>query len=187
MILPAADRRRFTYDPDRDPDFYLESNAINPVQDSIVDPGAPMDYSSLPLVLHRFKVYNNTIMTLSTPDLSRVDSAEAEAYRALHRTAMAGAPVARGGGFEVHLHGKRLAWVKKACKPGAFMFPFRLDLYPADASHLPNHHQKRGHFKLRVRGVRFDDKCLGAARLPDFALTRARLGQPGRWEVEVPF
>ena len=72
------------------------------------------------------------------------------------------------------------------------MFPFRLDLYPADASHLPNHHQKRGYFKLRVRGVRFDDKCLWTTRLPDFALARVRLrqrsGEGGPlWETEIPF
>ena len=178
QILPAAARNRFTYDPKRDPDFYLGGNAINP------PPEAPKAF--FPPVLHRIKVYNNTMLTVSTPDLSRVDPAVADEYRALHRAATAGAPVARGRGFDVHLHGKRLAWVKEACEPGALMAPLRLALYPADASRLPGHHQKRGYFELGVRGVRFDDKCLGAARLPDFALARARLGQRGKWEVEVP-
>ena len=178
QILPAAARNRFTYDPKRDPDFYLGGNAINPL------PEAPKAF--FPPVLHRVKVYNNTMLTVSTPDLSRVDAAVADEYRALHRVATARAPVARGQGFDVHLHGKHLAWVKEACEPGALMSPLRLALYPADASRLPDHHQKRGYFELGVRGVRFDDKCLGAAQLPDFALARARLGQPGRWEVEVP-
>ena len=183
QILPAAARSRFTHDPSRDPDFYLGSNAINPPT------GARKN--SFPPVLHRLKVYNNTMLTVSTPDLSRVDPAVADEYRVLHRAAAAGEPVARGGGFDVYLHGSRLAWVKEACEPGALMLPFRLALYPADAGRLPDHHQKRGYFELSARGARFDGKCLGAARLPDFALARARLGQhaPGggvSWEVEVP-
>ena len=171
MILPAADRRRLTYDPSRDLDFYL------------ADKGArvwlsPLPNDSFPPVLHRIKVYNNTIMTVATPDLTRVDPAVAEAYRALHRAATAGEPAARAGGYEVYLHGKRLAWVKEACEPGAPRVKFRLAFYPVDAD------RKRGYWT--IHGARFDGKCLGAARLPDFALARVRLGQLGRWEVEVP-
>ena len=178
QILPAAARSRFTYDPARDPDFYLESNAISPPQSSIVDPGALMDYSSLPPVLHRFKVYNNTIMTLSTPDLSRVDPAVAEAYRALHRAAMAGELVARESGYEVRRRGSQLAWVKEACKPGELLFPFRLALYPANARDVPDPLRKQGYIELGPRGARVDGKCLGATQLPDFALARIRLWQP---------
>ena len=177
QILPAAARNRFTYDPKRDPDFYLGSNAINP------SPEVPKAFFP---VLHRLKLYNNTMLTVSTPDLSRVDPAVAEAYRALHRATMAGESVARGGGFDVRLHGGRLAWVKEVCESGELMSPFRLALYPVDTRRLPAHHQKRGYFELGIRGGRFDGKCLGAARLPDFALARARLGQAGLWEVEVP-
>ena len=178
-ILPAAARSRFTYDSARDPDFYLARNAGIPPPSALKD--------SFPPVLHRFKVYNNTMMTVSTPDLSRVDPAVADAYRALHRATTAGEPAARAGGFDVHLHGNRLAWVKETCEPGALMSPFRLRLYPADAGRLPTHHQKRGYFTISASGVRFDGKCLGAARLPDFALARVRLGQQGRWEVDIPF
>ena len=184
QILPAAARSRFTHDPSRDPDFYLGSNAINP------PPGARKN--SFPPVLHRLKVYNNTMLTVFTPDLSRVDPAVADAYRALYRAATAREPAARAGGFDVYLHGSRLTWVKEACEPGALMLPFRLALYPADAGHLLDHHQKRGYFELSAHGARFDGKCLAAARLPDFVLTRARLGQSVLgggmlWEVEVPF
>ena len=177
QILPAAARSRFTFDPARDPDFYLGGNAEKSFLPK--DPFSP--------ILHRIKVYNNTIMTISTPDLSRVDPAVADEYRALHRAATAREPVARGGGFDVHLHGDRLAWVKEACEPGKLMSPFRLRFYPADAGRLPNHLRKQGYFATSVRGVRFDGKCLGARRLPDFALTRARLGQRGRWEADIPF
>ena len=178
QILPAAARSRFTYDPDRDPDFYLESNAISPPLSSIVDPGALMDYSSLPPVLHRFKVYNNTIMTVSTPDLSRVDPAVAEAYRALHRAAMAGELVTRESGYEVRRRGSQLAWVKEACEPGELLFPFRLALYPANARDVPAPLRKQGYIELGPRGVRVDGKCLGMTQLPDFALDRIRLWQP---------
>ena len=184
LILPAADRRRFTHDPSRDPDFYLDDRG-NLIQSKL--PGDPF-----PPVLHRLKVYNSTVVTVSTPDLSRVDPAAADEYRALHRAATAAKPaVARAYGYEVYRHGKRLAWVKEACEPGALKREFQLNFYPANADYMPDHLRKQGYFEFRVRGVRFDDKCLGAARLPDFALARARLGQsiPGGellWEVEVP-
>ena len=174
QILPAAARNRFTHDPSRDPDFHL-SNPLRNLPKEIFPP-----------VLHRLKVYNNTIVAVSTPDLSRVDPAVADAYRALHRAATAGKSVARGGGFDVYLHDGRLAWVKEVCGPGELMPPFWLALYPADAGRLPDRHKKRGYFGLQFPGVRFDGKCLGAARLPDFALARARLMQLGRWEVDIP-
>ena len=179
-ILPASDRRRFSHDSTRDLNFYLDKS-----------PGRYLPVETFPPVLHRFKVYNNTIMTVSTPDLSRVDPRVADAYRDLGRAVMAGVPAARGGGFDVYLHGKRLAWVKEACEPGALRREFWLKLYPADAGRLPDHHRKRGYFVISVRGVRFDSKCLGAARLPDYPLARMRLGQsvPGGgllWEVEAP-
>ena len=177
MILPAADRRRFTHDPSRDPDFYL----VNPGAWWKLLPGDPF-----PFVLHRIKVYNNTIATVSTPDLSRVDPVVADEYRTLHRATMAGEPVARGGGFDVHLHGGQLAWVKEACEPGALRREFLLKLYPVEARFSRHPLRDRDYVEFEAYGVRLDGKCLGAARLPDFALTRARLGQPGKWEVEVP-
>ena len=182
QILPAAARSRFTHDPSRDLDFYLSGSA----EQSLL----PKD--PFPPVLHRFKVYNNTILTLSTQDLSRVDPAVADAYRALHRAATAGTPVAHGGGFDVYLHGQRLAWVKEACEPGALRREFLLRLYPADPGRLPESRRRWGYFELSARGARFDDKCLGARQLPDFALARIRLGQSAHgggwlWETDIYF
>ena len=184
QILPEAARSRFTYDPSRDLDFHLNGRG-HTARSGL--PKAPF----LP-TLHRIKVYNNTIMAVSTPDLSRVDPAVADEYRALHRAATAGEPVARGGGFDAHLHGDRLAWVKEACEPGALMREFLLRLYPADPRRLPEFRRRWGYFELSARGVRFDGKCLGARRLPDFVLSRIRLGQQGPdggalWEVDIPF
>ena len=181
QILPPAARNRFTYDPKRDPDFYLDGSGITSRKQSLL----PKD--PFPPVLHRFKVYNNTVLTVSTPDLSRVDPAVADEYRALHRAATAGEPAARAGGYEVHRHGSRLSWVKETCEPGALRHPFRLRLYPADARRLPESLRPWGYFEIDAHGVRFDGKCLGAARLPDFALTRIRLGQAGGWKTDIPF
>ena len=184
QILPPAARNRFTYNPRRDPEFYLDERG-NAIQSSLLkDPFPP--------VLHRLKVYNNTVVTLSTPDLSQVDPAVADEYRALHRAATAGEPVARESGYEVRRRGSRLAWVKEACEPGELRREFQLNFYPANTGRLPNHLRERGYFESSVRGVRVDGKCLGAARLPDFALVRIRLEQHAPdggvgWEVEVPF
>ena len=184
QILPPAARNRFTHDPSRDLDFYLGGSA------RLAERFLPTD--PFPPVLHQIKVYNNTMLTVATQNLSRVDPAVADEYRALHRAATAGAPVARESGYEVYLHGDRLAWVKEACEPGELLFPFRLAFYPADPGRLPEPRQRWGYFELDARGVRFDDKCLGARRLPDFALAQVRLGQHAHgggisWEVEVPF
>ena len=169
--------RQLAHDPNRDPDFYL------------VGKGGYVwsSHDLFPPVLHRIKVYNNTISTVATPDLSRVDPAVADEYRALHRATTAGEPTARAGGYEVYLHGKRLAWVKEACEPGALARKFLLKLYPANADRLPEASPETGYWTIRVRGVRFDGKCLGATRLPDFALARARLGQPGKWKTDIYF
>ena len=171
-----AGARRLIRDPNRDPDFYLVSRDID----------VWSSHDLFPPVFHRRKVYNNTLWTVSTPDLSRVAPAVADAYRALHRAATAGEPAARAGGYEVYLHGKRMAWAKEACESGALRREFRLNFYPANADRLPERLRKRGYWTIRVRGVRFDGKCLGATRLPDFALARVRLGQPGEWEVDIP-
>ena len=180
-ILPAAARNRFTHDPSRDPDFRLsKSRRKNLNNDDFVP------------ILHRFKVYNNTILTVATPDLSRVDPAVADEYRALHRAATAGEPAARAGGYEVYLHGGRLAWVKEACEPGALRRKFRIKLYPEEARFLRHPHQERGYIEFEAYGVRFDDKCLGSKRLPDFALARVHLSQwrgegRGYWEADIYF
>ena len=184
QILPAAARNRFTHDPSRDPDFYLGGNVFQP------PPG--MTRAFFPPIIHSFQVYNNTMMTVSVPDLSRVHPAVADAYRALHRAATAGESVARGGGFDVYLHDGRLAWVKEVCEPGALMLSFWLKFYPVDKSRLIDLLKEQGYAKTNASGVRFDSKCLGAARLPDFALARARLGQSvpaggPLWEAEVRF
>ena len=176
-ILPAPARARLTYDPTRDPDFYLGNFPLD-------------DY--FPPVLHQIKVYNNTIMTVATPNLARVDPAVADEYRALLRAATAGAPVARESGYEVYRHGSRLAWVKEACEPGELLRLFRLAFYPVDASRVVPHRQRQGNNIKVVYGARVDGKCLGAARLPEYAVSRVRLRQrsddgKALWEVEVPF
>ena len=185
-ILPAADWRRFIQDPSRDLDFLL----INDLSWLSL---LPANESFLP-VLHRLKVYNNTIITVFTPDLSRVDPAVADRYRALLRAATAGEPVARESGYEVYRHGQQLAWVKEACGPGELMRLFRLAFYPVDASRVSPRRQRQGNNVKQVYGVRLDGKCLGAAQLPEYAVSRVRLFQRSeagekmwREEVDIPF
>ena len=176
-ILPAPARARLTYDPTRDPDFYLGNFPLD-------------DY--FPPVLHQIKVYNNTIMTVATPNLARVDPAVADEYRALLRAATAGELVARESGYEVYRRGSRLAWVKEACEPGELLRLFRLAFYPVDASRASPHRQRQGNNVKNVKlvyGVRLDGKCLGAARLPEYAVSQVRLRQRSDeggalWEVE---
>ena len=80
--------------------------------------------------------------------------------------------------FDARLHGKRLAWVKETCEPEALRHPFRLTLYPVDASHAAPRQQQQGNDVNHVYGVPFAGKCLWITRLPDFALARIRLEWP---------
>ena len=80
-------------------------------------------------------------------------------------------------GFDARLHGKRLAWVKETCEPEALRRPFRLTLYPVDASRASPRQQQQDNHVDHVYGVPSDGKCLWITRLPDFALARIRLEQ----------
>ena len=81
-------------------------------------------------------------------------------------------------GFDARLHGKRLAWVKETCEPEALRRPFRLTLYPVDASRASPRQQQQDNHVDHVYGVPSDGKCLWITRLPDFALARIRLEEP---------
>ena len=104
------------------PDYY-----IIPVHRRYAANGRPREV--FPPAVYRERRYNNTVLTVATPDLARVDDATAASYRELYRAATAGEPLLRAD-FDAYRYGGRLVLVKERCQPGDLAAPFQGDIYP---------------------------------------------------------
>lgn len=169
-LLPPEQRRRITFDPSRDPDYY-----IIPVHRRYTSTGR--ERTVFPPPVYREMRYNNTVMTVATPDLSQVDASTA-GYRQLYQAATAGEPLLPGN-FDAYRYNGRLVLVKERCQPGDLAAPLRADLYPADRLELPTAGPPAAAFIRSgdLLGVKFDGKCLAATPLPDYPLSRIRIYQ----------
>ena len=92
----------------------------------------------------------------------------------------AGDPVARST-FDVYLGEGKLTYLKQPCALADTKAKFVVHVIPADPDDLPAHRKWYGYdnfgFYFDQRGVRLDDKCIMTIRLPDYAISRIRVGQ----------
>ena len=173
--IPESERRQFRFDPEVDADYYV----IDRVRLEVSPPGLPAPL--LPPVIYDRKVYNNTIMSVTTPDLSRVAPAVADAYREIYRAVTQREPVLQAG-FDFYPDGKMLTLVNGNCPPGVLSKWYELRVYLIAQSDLPNLYRERGHIHIRLYGVRFDGICLMQATLPDYGIARIEVvGIGGFW------
>ena len=112
------------------------------------------------------------------------------------RPAVAGELVARGG-FDLHLNGATLTYVKAPCRPEDTSAPFFLHVFPVDQRALPAHRQSSGFRNLDFAMAHYDaglitrlgGRCVTVARLPDHPVARLRTGQFDRhgshWAIEL--
>ncbi len=169
-MLRAEERRRLGFDGSQDPDYY-----IIPVHRRYAANGRAREV--FPPAVYRERRYNNTALTVATPDLARVDDATAGGYRELYRGATAGEPLLRAD-FDAYRYGGRLVLVKERCQAGDLAAPFQADIYPADGRELPAGRRAAGFSGSgEIWGVKFDGKCLAATALPDYAIARIRVYQ----------
>ena len=161
----AAERGRFRFDPATDADYYV----INRVSPPVNPPGLPAPL--LPPIIYNRTVYNNSVMSVATPDLSRVAPSVADAYREIYRTATRQEPTLRAD-FDFYRSGKTLILVNEDCRPGVLSGAYQLRVYPADPDNLPKIYRNDGHNHAALYGVRFDGKCLMLAALPDYEIAR---------------
>ena len=186
-ILLAAERQRIILNDAARADFYIsidrEHVFTGQLRGAVIRP-----------VVHRGRVYNNTIYTVEATDSSVMDDAAIAALRKAWAATVSGAPAARAP-FDLYLDGNNLTYVREPCRRADTAAKFFLHIIPANAAELPGWRRQYGFdnrdFHFDWYGVRFDGKCLVTVDLPGYAVAGIRTGQytggPGEiWSVELP-
>ena len=84
--------------------------------------------------------------------------------------------------WDVYRKGRKLTYRKQPCAAADTQAMFVLHAIPLDPADLPAHRRPYGFdlldFYFRTRGgVRLDDQCVVSVQLPDYAISRIRVGQ----------
>ena len=172
-ILPAAARDRIVLarDAGRATDFFIYAGYRPSVP-------SPPSFG----VLYTRRIYGSTVLTVKAVDLSRVEEATADHYRAVYRATAAREPLFRSAAFDLHLDGRMLTWVSASCRPEDTLQEFLLEFVPVDPDDIPRTRRERGWlgraFRFHWFGVRFDGRCMARRVLPDFPVRALRVG---RW------
>ena len=170
-ILPAAARRRILFTglpfdeaPGHPASFYVYRN---------------LKYQTYPqfgAVLDTLRIYHSTVLEVRAVDLSLVDQAIADRYRAAYRDAVAGEPLLRTEfGFDLYLEGNTLTWTKESCRPEDTKQWFLLHHVfprpgkPRAAANLS--------FRFGRYGVRVDGHCLILQPLLPFSIRTLKVGR----------
>ena len=94
--------------------------------------------------------------------------------------AQADEQVARAG-WDVYRTGRKLIYRKEPCALADVQAKLVLHVIPTDPSVLSISRQQHGYdslgFYFDQRGFRLDDQCIAIAHLPDYAISRIRVGQ----------
>ena len=168
-LSSQRDRRRFKFDPNADPDFYVSQRSYYP------EPHDPLD-APFPPVLYERKLYGQVIAQVTTPDLRRVDEHTANTYRTLYRNVTAEAP-AFGGAVDIYRGDNAITWVKAPCAPGDLHDAMDMIIVPLDAAQ--DRHTRR------ADGVRVGDACLWQAPLPDTPFAKVLFPHIGALATDV--
>jgi len=93
----------------------------------------------------------------------------------------AGEPVVRAD-WNVYRTGRTLTYLKNPCASADTQAEFILHAIPVDPADLPSHRRPYGFdslsFYFHIRGgIRLDDQCVVSTQLPDYDISRIRVGQ----------
>ena len=147
-LFSERDQRRLSFDRNADADFYV-------IRQRTFDGGL------FPPKLYERRLYGKPIVQVATPDLSRVDEATAQSYRALYRQVTSGAPVFSGAGVDVYRGEAAIFWVRESCPPGGVNDRKAMVVVPLDAAGAAQRYVGSS------AGVRVGNACLWRALLPD--------------------
>ncbi len=97
----------------------------------------------------------------------------------------AGEPVVRAA-WDVYRTRRKLTYLKNPCASADTQAEFILQAIPVDPADLPSHRRPYGFdslsFYFHIRGgIQLDDQCVVTASLPDYDISRIRVGQ---WSTE---
>ena len=116
------------------------------------------------------------------------------AYESAYQAVASGDPAARSG-FDLHLAGNALIYLKQPCSEEDARGRFYLSVHPANAADLPAERREMGHESLNFDfeppfGVVFNGKCMAVRQLPDYEISKIATGQwvPGGeslWDAEI--
>ena len=83
--------------------------------------------------------------------------------------------------WDVYRTGRKLTYFKEPCAPADVQAKLVLHVVPADLADLPAHRKRYGFdnlgFYFDRRGGRVADQCIAIVQLPDYAISRIRVGQ----------
>ncbi len=167
-LLPAAARRRILFTrhprdeaPGQAAGFYVDRFASS------------MTFGP---VVYTLRVYRSTVLEVIALDLSLVEPAVADRYRAAYRAAVAGEPLVRTeSGFDLYLEGGTLTYAKESCRPEDTRPGFVLRAVPVEREYEVNLH-----FRFSRYGVRVDGHCLIRRPLPDRPFQTLKVGRGER-------
>ncbi len=160
-ILPAAARQRLVFNSTTvDPDYILAGAANESVSR-----------------IYAQRVYNNTLLSVSAVDTTRMDAAAASYYREAYQAAVAGEPIIRAD-YAVYRNGRTLTFIQENCPSGALAGRFSVKVNPAVPGSVPTTWIDLVDFRaLTSYGARLGDKCLAVLTLPYYPITQIRAGQ----------
>lgn len=151
-------------------------------------------YSFSP-VIYRLRVYNNTVITITTDAPTSMNEPDIDMYAEAYRSVVSKEPIISSD-FDLYLDDRTLAYVKEPCGAKDTKAQFFLNVFPADPADVPERFRKFGFdiltFDFAQYGVRFDGKCLALRELPEYHISSITTGQwyPGQphlWKIEIPF
>ena len=151
--------------------------------DLVLSPGRRLGQPFAPAAL-TLRVYDNTLVVVTTLDASLLGEATHDAWRAEYRAAAAAPPLARSE-YDLHLGPGTLTWLKAPCDAADTAGKFAYTAWPADGGDAAS-----SACDFRRCGVRVDGACMVRTPLPRGASKAIVAGQrlrrgPYLWRVAV--
>ncbi len=178
-ILPASDRRRFTFNPARADVYFVRHYRQRAWQGRRLPKALEL--------LYTVKVYNNTILTVRNINLDSQDASVQAFYRDIYQKIKTYEPVTRSS-FDIYVDQDKLVYVKESCHPDDLWKLFFVHVFPVNKADLPDWRKPYGFdnrdFGLSIYGVRFDGRCMAIIPLPEYEIDLIRTG--GRFLRKKP-
>ena len=122
------------------------------------------------------------------------DGAAAESARRAMDTRDPLALAEHRAAYDIYLADGELAYLNDSCDPPETEHPFHLNVYPENASDLPEERRERGyerfHFEFLLNGAFVDGACAAFFPLPDYPVAAVRTwqydGSGGGWRSSRP-